>query len=469
MARATAARGSGVVAGGTTTLLLLLLLLLLMPAPASSQAAAGLRALAKAPFLKKIGKSLAKEAATAGGSALLKQEMGRSNGGGNRDRLGAAAADNAGTIVYSVSVEGQSISGAVTIFKDFTWVQCPAAISSVPCTSATCTSVLDISADDCDSSSMCEYEYGSTDDDTNTSGYLASETFAAVAAGTGTTTTTTPVSVVFGCSTALPPDGETGAIGFSKGSLSVPTQLGVSKFSYFLTPDDSSTSEATSVVLLGEQAVPQTKHSRSTPLLDSTNLAYPDLYYVQLTGIQVDGEPLTGIPAGAFDVAEDGSSGGVVLSTTTAITYLQGDAYDSLKQALVKSIKSDPAVSSSSSNSNGFFDLCYSINAVAELTFPEIKLVFAGEGSPAMELTTVHYFYKDADAELQCLTMLPMPSGQSVGTILGSMMQAGTNMIYDVGAMQLTFEKAAASLVNSTSQHVFLIAASMLLVLVFLF
>jgi hypothetical protein len=225
------------------------------------------------------------------------------------------------------------------------------------------------------------------------------------------------------------------------------------RFSYFLAPVNSDTPYSGSAVLLGAQAVPQTKRSRSTPLVVSK--AYPNLYFVQLTGIQVDGVSLAGIPAGVFDLAADGGSGGVILSTTIFLTYLQEDAYNALKQALVSKIGSAQVKSSDD------FDLCYSMQSVSTLTFPKITLVFAGADSPAMDLTTVHYFFKDTTTGLQCLTILPTPDDVPFGSILGSMLQAGTNMIYDAAGGQLTFESSGTAGVSSQ-----LVIASLLLVLV---
>ncbi|KAK1604378.1 hypothetical protein QYE76_028051 [Lolium multiflorum] len=456
---------SGVVA---VTALLLALHLLLQPPLASSQAAAAVGAIARSPFIKKIGKNLIEQVATTGGAAVIKKALHSSKSGGDGDQLGGAAADNAGIIVYSVSVGQQTFSGVVDNFNDFLWVQCPPATapafseSNVPCASPTCLTALSKTANDCaDEAGPCEYVYvyGLEDEGTNSTGYLAKET---LTVGTGTGAPPISGSVVFGCSTETTVDLD-GSIGFSKGGLSILTQLHISRFSYFLTPDDSNSSSSTSVVLLGDQAVPQTKHSRSTPLLQSN--AYPDLYYVKLTGIQVDGESLTSIPAGAFDLAADGNSGGVALSTSIAVTWLQEDAYNAVRQSLVSKIKSEPA--DSSGTDDEVFDLCYTIKSVAELTFPKITLVFDGVDSPAMELTTVHYFYKDTATGLQCLTMLPMPADEPIGTILGSMLQAGTNMIYDVGGGKLMFEKGAASSVPSKVSLMWI--ASLFLAWVFLF
>uniref|UniRef100_A0ACD5ZMW2 Uncharacterized protein n=1 Tax=Avena sativa TaxID=4498 RepID=A0ACD5ZMW2_AVESA len=455
-------RASG---GAVAVTTLLLALQLLLPAPASSQAALVVRAF---PFIKKYGRIAIKEVVTAGGPALIKHALSGSTnddgGGGHADQLGAAAADNAGVIVYDVSIGSaqQNFSGVVDLFSNFVWVQCPEAppaFSAVPCASQTCITTLNVTdASNC--SGDCDYEYGDADYGTNTTGYLAQETFTVGAARAIAGT------VVFGCSSAseLPPDGDTGVIGFSKGPFSILSQLGISRFSYFLTPDDSNTSESTSVVLLGDQAVAQTKHSHSTPFQRSS--AYPELYYVKLTEIQVDGESLTGIPAGAFDLTADGSSGGVVLSTTYPITYLQEDAYNALRNALLSKITPAEPMNNSGTD-DGIFDLCYSMQAVAGLTFPKITLVFAGEDSPALELTTVNYFYKDTETGLQCLTMLP--TGAEGPSVLGSMMQAGANMIYDVGGGHLIFEKGTAAAMVPSKVSFLVIAASLLLAWVCLF
>lgn len=117
----------------------------------------------------------------------------------------------------------------VDIFNDFFWVQCPAQVfSAVPCVSDTCSSVLSKTTnDDCiDTTSGCLYAYGSPDDGTYSTGYLGYEEFT-FGAGTGMS----PVSgsVVFGWSTQNTVKLD-GAIGFSKGPLSILSQLRITRF-----------------------------------------------------------------------------------------------------------------------------------------------------------------------------------------------------------------------------------------------
>ncbi|KAF8670609.1 hypothetical protein HU200_050637 [Digitaria exilis] len=172
--------------------------------------------------------------------------------------------------------------------------------------------------------------------------------------------------------------------------------------------------------------------SSTTPLYNSS--AYPDLYYVGLTGVYVDGEEVAGIPAGTFDLQSNGS-GGVFLSTTMSVTYLLSDAYSLVREAFASKISAQPY-------STGSLDpLCYVNSSV---NVPELTLAF--DVDVKMELNEANYFFKynDGESEIQCLTVLP-----SVGaSVLGSLLQTGTTMIYDLERGQLTLasEAPAASL-----------------------
>ncbi|KAI4966743.1 hypothetical protein ZWY2020_036993 [Hordeum vulgare] len=266
--------------------------------------------------------------------------------------------------------------------------------SWLPCASPACQRVLDRTC--ILDSDGCSYvaTYGS-DATAYTSGYLATDTF--------TFGNTSVPGMVLGCSAVSTVDlalaGASSVIGFGRGPLSLVSQLKLSRFSYFLATDDSDSSE--SVIRLGDDAVPRTSGSRSTPLLRST--MYTDMYYVRLTGIQVDGKALSSIPAGVFELQADGS-GGVFLSTTVPVTYLEEAAYSVVRRALV----------------------------------PRLTLVFDGVEA-AMELKPENYFFKDGAAGgLVCLTILPSWGG----SVLGSLLTTGRSMMYNIGAERLTLETA---------------------------
>ncbi|KAF7039322.1 hypothetical protein CFC21_049338 [Triticum aestivum] len=407
------------------------LLLLQVPAsPSVAEAAIGGRSPAAIP---QLGYELWRKAAWSGPKAMIKQPFGAPD----KDRLGSAAADNAGLVVYNLSVgyTREVSSGIVDIVTDFIWVPCPlSGFTEVYCATQTCRMALD-KEDACGNSNgyTCRYayQYGPV---IGTTGYISAEEVTAVG---------TPITgrVLFGCSitSMVPFDGEFGVLGFSRGPYSLLSQLKISRFSYFMLPDDVDRPGSQSVVLLGDDAVPQTNSSLSTPLLRSK--AYPDLYYVKLTGIMVDDKTLSGIPAGTFDLAANGCSGGVAMSTLSPITYFHPAAYNALTRALASKIKSQPVRAKARDVAELW--LCYNIQSVANLTFPKITLVFDGvDGRPApMELTTAHYFFRENSSGLQCLTMLPTPAGSPVGSVLGSLLQTGTHMIYDLRGGSLTFEK----------------------------
>ncbi|KAI4994840.1 hypothetical protein ZWY2020_034743 [Hordeum vulgare] len=172
----------------------------------------------------------------------------------------------------------------------------------------------------------CSYvaTYGS-DATAYTSGYLATDTF--------TFGNTSVPGMVLGCSAVSTVDlalaGASSVIGFGRGPS---PRVAAQALKILLLPRDRRPDSSESVIRLGDDAVPRTSGSRSTPLLRST--MYTDMYYVRLTGIQVDGKALSSIPAGVFELQADGS-GGVFLSTTVPVTYLEEAAYSVVRRALV--------------------------------------------------------------------------------------------------------------------------------------
>ncbi|EEE53164.1 hypothetical protein OsJ_35998 [Oryza sativa Japonica Group] len=254
----------------------------------------------------------------------------------------------------------------------------------------------------------------------NTSGYLATDTF--------TFGATAVPGVVFGCSDASYGDfaGASGVIGIGRGNLSLISQLQFGKFSYqLLAPEATDDGSADSVIRFGDDAVPKTKRGR-----------------------------LDAIPAGTFDLRANGT-GGVILSSTTPVTYLEQAAYDVVRAAVASRIGL-PAVNGSAALE---LDLCYNASSMAKVKVPKLTLVF--DGGADMDLSAANYFYIDNDTGLECLTMLPSQGG----SVLGTLLQTGTNMIYDVDAGRLTFETApaAAAAVSLMTMMLVPLVASLLL------
>jgi len=81
-------------------------------------------------------------------------------------------------------------------------------------------------------------------------------------------------------------------------------------------------------------------------------------------------------------------------------------------------------------------NVCYESQSLATVKIPGMALVF--DGNAVMELEVGNYFYMDASIGLECLTILPSPYGHV--SLLGSLIQAGTHMIYDIHGSTLAFE-----------------------------
>ncbi|XP_062232387.1 aspartic proteinase nepenthesin-2-like [Phragmites australis] len=363
-------------------------------------------------------------------------------GGQNIDGKLENAADTTGLFIFNLSVgtpSPQNISSILDITSSLVWSQCAPCTAclpppaptfqpnlsptfvKLPCGSQTCQQVLKqtCAADATDDS--CGY-IAIYDEDTNTTGYLATDTF--------TFDSTQIPGLVFGCSSTSVGDfsGASGIFGFNRGPLSLVSQLHLSWFSYFLAPEDFDS--GVFFQLGGDDNVTWTQNSPSTRLL--TSPLHPDLYFVNLTGIRVNGEDLD-IPAGTFDFRANGS-GGAFLSTTMPVTFLEEAAYNIVRQAFVNSIASQPV-----NGSELGLDLCYTMQS--NVTVPKLTLVFHGTNA-TMELNKYNYFFADNTTGLECLSILPSPAGVSL-SLLGSLLQTGTIMTYDITNEKLIFETAA--------------------------
>ncbi|XP_078165518.1 aspartic proteinase nepenthesin-1-like [Carex rostrata] len=122
---------------------------------------------------------------------------------------------------------------------------------------------------------------------------------------------------------------------------------------------------------------------QSTPLLK--NPIFPFYYYLSLLGITV-GTTKLDIPSSTFALNSNGT-GGMIIDSSTSITYLEMSGYNAVKRA--------------------------------DLALPESN-----------------YFIHDSDTDLFCLTVMGSSGGMS---ILGSMQQENFKIIYDTNKSKLSF------------------------------
>ncbi|CAJ2641425.1 unnamed protein product [Trifolium pratense] len=288
--------------------------------------------------------------------------------------------------------------------------------SKLSCSSNLCSALPSSSC----SNNVCNYDY-SYGDYSTTQGILGSETFTF---GDDKKNQVSVKNIGFGCGEDNEGQGfeqASGLVGLGRGPLSLVSQLKEQKFSYCLTSMDD-TKE--SVLLLGSFAnVNVTKHV-TTPLIK--NPLQPSFYYLSLEGITV-GDTRLSIEKSTFDVSDDGS-GGVIIDSGTTITYIEENAFETLKKEFISQTK----LPVDKSGSTGL-DVCFTLpSGKAEVEIP--KLVFHFKGGD-LELPGENYMIADSSLGVGCLAM----GGSNGMSIFGNVQQQNILVNHDLQKETISF------------------------------
>ncbi|KAH0687513.1 protein ASPARTIC PROTEASE IN GUARD CELL 1-like [Solanum tuberosum] len=305
--------------------------------------------------------------------------------------------------------------------SDITWVQCEpcsdcyqqsdpifspsssSTYSRLSCDAAQC-SALEVSA--CANSQSCLYQvsYG---DGSFTVGDFATETVSF-----GNSGSFSEVAIGCGHDNEGLFVGAAGLIALGGGSLSLPTQIKASSFSYCFVDRDS----ASSSTLDFNSARPG--DSVIAPLLRNSRRS--TFFYVGLTGISVGGQMLS-IPASVFQV--DGSgSGGIIVDSGTAVTRLKSTAYNTLRDSFVKYTQHLP-----SAGKFALFDTCYDLSSMTRASVPTLAFHFSG--GKTLPLHPKNYLIPVDSSGKFCLAFAPTDGSLS---IIGNIQQQGTRVSYDL-------------------------------------
>ncbi|KAI3797502.1 hypothetical protein L1987_32759 [Smallanthus sonchifolius] len=322
----------------------------------------------------------------------------------------------------------QSYYMVVDTGSDINWLQCqpcedcyqqtdpiynPSASSSysaLPCTSQQCAS-LDITA--CHNN-MCLYQvsYG---DGSFTVGNFVTETVSFGRSGS-------VPKVALGCGHDNEGlfVGAAGLLALGGGSLSLPSQIKATSFSYCLVHRDSRTAST----LEFNSAAPA--NSVTAPLLRNPRIR--TYLYVGLTGISVAGRPLS-IPPSIFTV-DDSGRGGAIVDSGTAVTRLQTQAYNSLRDAFVKQARNLKPTTGFS-----LFDTCFDLSSSRKnVAVPTVSFNFAG--GKTFQLAPETYLIPMDSRGKFCLAFAPTDSSLS---IIGNIQQQGTRVSYDISKSVVSF------------------------------
>ncbi|KAJ4713354.1 Aspartic protease in GUARD CELL-like protein [Melia azedarach] len=213
--------------------------------------------------------------------------------------------------------------------------------------------------------------------------------------------------------------GAAGLLGLGGGSLSLTNQIKAKSFAYCLVDRDSTKSGTL------EFNSAQAGDLVTAPLIRSKKI--DTFYYVGLTGFSVGGHVVQ-IPPSLFQM-DDSGAGGIIVDCGTAITRLQTQAYNSLRDSFVKltpNLKSTSGVA--------LFDTCYDFSGLPSVKVPTLSFHFAGGKS--LDLPAKNYLIPvDSDGTF-CFAFAPTTSSMS---IIGNVQQQGTRVSFDLANNRVGF------------------------------
>ncbi|XP_057804967.1 protein ASPARTIC PROTEASE IN GUARD CELL 1-like [Salvia miltiorrhiza] len=316
---------------------------------------------------------------------------------------------------------------AIDTGSDVSWLQCrpcfscfqqsdpifnPSASStykSLSCTSKQC-AALDTSAcfrDNC----IYQVSYG---DGSYTVGNFATETISFGSSGSVS-------GVAIGCGHDNEGlfTGSEGLLGLGGSSLSLPSQIKATSFSYCLVDRDSrssstldfnSTAPADSVV---------------APML--SNSFIKTYLYVGLTGINVGGRAVR-IPRGAFAIGRRGS-GGVIVDSGTTVTRFPAAVYESLRDAfrdMTRNLR----------RAGGFslLDTCYDLSSSRTVRVPTVSFKFSG--GKTLTLPPDNYLMPVDESGKYCFAFAGTEGSLS---IIGNTQQQGTRVTFNLAKKFIGF------------------------------
>ncbi|KAJ8570123.1 hypothetical protein K7X08_006700 [Anisodus acutangulus] len=213
--------------------------------------------------------------------------------------------------------------------------------------------------------------------------------------------------------------GAAGLLGLGGGTLSFPSQINATSFSYCLVDRDS---DSTSTLEFNGVTSPSAVTARliSNPKLDT-------FYYLDLTGISVAGNAISVSPL-VFKVNDNGD-GGVIIDSGTAVTRLVTDVYNTLRDEFVKGTRHLP-----STNGVALFDTCYDLKSMKSVEVPTVSFHFSN--GKELPLPAKNYLIPVDSVGTFCFAFAPTSSSLS---IIGNVQQQGTRVSFDLANSLIGF------------------------------
>ncbi|XP_044430335.1 aspartyl protease family protein At5g10770-like [Triticum aestivum] len=155
--------------------------------------------------------------------------------------------------------------------------------------------------------------------------------------------------------------------------------------------------------------------------------SHPNLYFLRLVGVSVAGQDIP-VPPPAL-------AGDALMELHTTFTYLQPEVYAALRDQFRGWMGQYPVAPP-----YGELDTCYNFTGQSSVGVPAVKLTFEGGAGLEPGVQQTMYFKDRGNIfSVGCLAYAPVPAHARGITVIGSLAQATTEVVYDLRGGKVGF------------------------------
>ncbi|KAK4409114.1 Aspartyl protease family protein 2 [Sesamum angolense] len=244
-----------------------------------------------------------------------------------------------------------------------------------------------------------------------------------------------------------------GVAGFGKGVSSLPSQLGIKKFSYCLVSHKFDNTPKSGFLSMDPESDSNKKTGNLsyTPMLKNPvragTSALSDYYYVGLRRITVGGQKVK-VSYQQLSPDSDGN-GGTIVDSGSTFTYMNQAVFDMVSNAFSEQVKEYKRAETMESQTG--LRPCFDVTGHDAVKMPALTLHFKGGAEMALPLENYFFAVDDVQKEVVCLSMVTdntllgpeLISGPSV--ILGNFLMQNFHVEYDLTNERFGFRQQSCS------------------------
>lgn len=244
-----------------------------------------------------------------------------------------------------------------------------------------------------------------------------------------------------------------GVAGFGRGPSSLPSQLGLKKFSYCLVSHKFDNTQKSSFLSMDSESDSggKTATFSYTPLLKNParpgNSALSDYYYVGLRKITIGGKK---VEVSYQELLPDSDgNGGTIVDSGSTFTYMNQKVFNLVADAFSEQVRDYKRADNVEALTG--LQPCFDVAGSVTVKMPELKLHFKGGAEMAPPLENYFVAVDDDRREVVCLTMVTdngllgpdLVSGPSV--ILGNFLMQNLHLEFDLRNERFGFKQQSCS------------------------